>query len=385
MSKKYIVGVVIVIAVLLVNQFVIQYWLSKQTNDANAVNVSGRQRMLSQKINVEFYKVAYQNKSKSELKLLLAEWGASHRALLHGSQLLEVDPVEDTNVIASLLRLEKYLETADSLIQLNEEDFKANIALMNLNQQEFLGEMDLLVKQFEEIAEAKISQLIFIEVALFLLAILVVLLEIQYIYLPIQSKMRKASTLARKTEQTLKAIHHSSSEAVVFTDTNLIVQFGNHVSKNMTKMIFNRELQVGDHILDAVSKKRGIQLKAYYDRVLLGETIRYSSNFDSRFWEHTIFPVTNSQGDILGLSHNAKEITDIIRFRNKLIIQTEQLEQILWCQSHEVREPLTAILGIANLMKETEGYDEKYIEYLVESARKLDLALRAVSKMSQAS
>ena len=78
MTKKYIYGIILTVGLLFLNQLFIQYWLHKKKDDAKIINIAGRQRMLSQRINLEFYKTPNNPNQNQQLKNLIHEWQIAH-------------------------------------------------------------------------------------------------------------------------------------------------------------------------------------------------------------------------------------------------------------------------------------------------------------------
>jgi len=65
--------------------------------------------------------------------------------------------------------------------------------------------------------------------------------------------------------------------------------------------------------------------------------------------------------------------------------QNEQLKKISWIQSHEVRAPLSSILGLVELIKENQDtpYNADVIDMLVKAAQNLDEVVRNITKQAQ--
>jgi len=79
-KKKYVYSALFLALLIIINQIIIQYLLFQKRQDANVINIAGRQRMLSQKVNLMVYKV-YENNNydtKNELMLVFKEWKKSH-------------------------------------------------------------------------------------------------------------------------------------------------------------------------------------------------------------------------------------------------------------------------------------------------------------------
>ncbi len=69
-TKKYLAGLTIAVIVLLINQLYIQYQIQSISEDAYIINIAGKQRMLSQRISLEFHKIVSNNASNTVLKEL---------------------------------------------------------------------------------------------------------------------------------------------------------------------------------------------------------------------------------------------------------------------------------------------------------------------------
>ena len=54
--NHFIRGAIITVLLIVLNQALIQFWLYQKRQDARLINVAGRQRMLSQRISLEFHR-----------------------------------------------------------------------------------------------------------------------------------------------------------------------------------------------------------------------------------------------------------------------------------------------------------------------------------------
>lgn len=92
------------------------------------------------------------------------------------------------------------------------------------------------------------------------------------------------------------------------------------------------------------------------------------------FWEDvTISPVRNESGEIVNFLGIKNDITQQKK-------TDEKLRKIAWNQSHQVRGPLTDILGIINVIKLDIGIEEKIelLNHLEKVALQLDQAIHKV-------
>ena len=142
MNKRYILGVIITVFALTLNQAFIQYWLRKKENDAEILNISGKQRMLSQKINVLLYQNTHPKDVSELLNKIFIQWKETHQKL---KKHLENKSSNDSKIIFSKLQaLDKNIGFVESL--LNKKNLsKDELNIIYLNQQDFLQQMDKIV------------------------------------------------------------------------------------------------------------------------------------------------------------------------------------------------------------------------------------------------
>lgn len=204
MNIRYVIGIVIAIIVLSSNQIFIQYSLSQKKYDAAKINIAGKQRMLSQKIDAEFYKIDSQLKTPDDLSIMHAEWLASHQYLL-----LEESKNKKRNKIES--QIFEHLNELSPNIEYIEQQIKVigirdlHLSEISKNQSEFLQKMDETVKLYETYADNKLQRIIWIEYYLFFLSLLVLILEVIFIYVPIERLLKKANNKVKQKNTDLEA------------------------------------------------------------------------------------------------------------------------------------------------------------------------------------
>ncbi|WP_075341593.1 ATP-binding protein [Tenacibaculum agarivorans] len=202
MNKRYIIGICITILVLGINQVFIQYWLKQKKTDANTINVAGKQRMLSQRIANEFYVIAREAKSSVFLESLFNQWTSAHDLLIFRTGNNSVVSKEGKNVSDQLKKLDPYIEfirNQKELVGISKADLKA----ITQNQNQFLSEMDAIVEILENSSDKKLSFIVQIEYLLFFLALLILILEVYFIYRPIEKKMKAASLVLEDKNEKL--------------------------------------------------------------------------------------------------------------------------------------------------------------------------------------
>src|SRR5690606_23913231 len=145
---------------ILLNQVLVQNFISDQENDSRVVNISGRQRMLSQQISKcalilgTSTSPKQRGQSLRELQSALQEWTDAHQGLQQGSKTWRING-DNSKKIDELfkpvsLHHQKIVDAAEAIIQklaqntnLPPEDIQAEIDTITTYEAVFLRDMDL--------------------------------------------------------------------------------------------------------------------------------------------------------------------------------------------------------------------------------------------------
>ncbi|MEM6722051.1 MAG: ATP-binding protein [Bacteroidota bacterium] len=205
MNSKYIIGIAIAVLVLTANQLFIQYSLSQKKYDAQKINIAGKQRMLSQKIDAEFYKIYHEGNSTEELDKTFQEWETAHQYLLQ-------EEINSKNDNAIKGQIKKSLEALNPMFAFikQQKQYLGNAAInltdISKNQQVFLKKMDDIVKLYENDSDKKLSSIVMIEYSLYFLSLLIIILEVIYIYVPIEKLLKNANKEISDKNAELKSV-----------------------------------------------------------------------------------------------------------------------------------------------------------------------------------
>lgn len=95
---------------------------------------------------------------------------------------------------------------------------------------------------------------------------------------------------------------------------------------------------------------------------------------------HAIVKKSN-EGKVIRLIGTNRNISDDIAVQEKLKTQNKVLRDIAFIQSHEVRRPLANILGVIEVLNNSNSVHNKEIfDHLIESANELDMQIRSIVK-----
>lgn len=198
--------------------------------------------------------------------------------------------------------------------------------------------------------------------------------------------VEKQNQKLKDTETKLKALLNSTTEIHCLIDNNFkVLSFNQRASEEASKML-KKTLQVGNNVLDYVGDDWKENTEKLLKSVLEGQIhifereLEFSEN--QRYWYNIeIHPVINYEDKIVGIAINANEITE--QKKNLLFIQeqNDKLIQIAWVNSHDIRRPLASLLGLINLMDETNPTPKEIVEIsqlIKESAKELDYIIHKV-------
>lgn len=205
---------------IIISQILIQNAISSQQDDARIINVAGRQRMLSQKIS----KVILQLRDSSdnhteqliELKNALDLWTGSHNALQFGDSEMgfaELPSLTIQNMFQSISKDYEAMKTsAQWLIENQEQSDSIDFFISKILDHEnaFLVGMNKIVFQYDEEARKKVKNLKSQELYLFVLSLLIIILELIFIFVPlakrINTTMKEMADAEMKTNKMNKEI-----------------------------------------------------------------------------------------------------------------------------------------------------------------------------------
>lgn len=97
---------------------------------------------------------------------------------------------------------------------------------------------------------------------------------------------------------------------------------------------------------------------------------------------YTIFDQDGQPVRMIGAMQNIDEQK---RYEQKLLSQNEQLKEIAWINSHQVRRPLSNILGLINLIRDSADLEEDIMELmnlLAVSSKELDDAVILINRQT---
>lgn len=232
-----------VLALTLVALFSTGAWVSlklvidAQDSTAALVNVSGRQRMLSQRLAMLAHEmVRSPTTTESDFKAALALMERSHQGLTQGDEALKLPPTMSATVRAlyhgptgSLdAEVSQYLQQAKAWLAVPDaqrtSDHPALLAMVTTARGPLLPNLDRMVGQYQQEGEAAVAQVRRVETSIWLATMLLLVLEALLIFHPIVSHVKRVLAKLQASKAELLAHQATLSQAVADRTADLAEQ-----------------------------------------------------------------------------------------------------------------------------------------------------------------
>lgn len=245
------------------SQFFIQRFLSNQINDSKIINISGRQRMLSQKIAKDILLITTikdkeSNKFIDDLRLSMILFEDSHKFLKHYADSLYTTDRSYKTIHTQFKDLQPYYLKLQSLgaktlnhVDTNEKILPLRDELLSeiqLAESSFLKIMNQIVFDFDSKAKAKVTTLKRIEYVLFIIIIVILILEFLILFRPLAiSTNRTIRELTASKEQADESAEHLEELRKIQEEN--IQELLSHIKAIDKTLLYARVHQNGDVIL----------------------------------------------------------------------------------------------------------------------------------------
>jgi diguanylate cyclase (GGDEF)-like protein len=211
LRHRYILALSIIALLIILSQIFIQLTMAKNNDDGRVINISGRQRMLSQKITKLSLQILAAP-SAAERAVLAADlqaatglWAKSHDGLLQGSTELGLYGRNSAATLAIYDQIEKpfraILESARELARKAipgakgevppETEIRALVSTIERNEGAFLSGMNAITFQYDKETKDRVGFISLLEYILLGITCLTLSLEAALIFLPAERQIHR--------------------------------------------------------------------------------------------------------------------------------------------------------------------------------------------------
>ncbi|TAE65960.1 MAG: hypothetical protein EAZ85_16210 [Bacteroidetes bacterium] len=285
---SYVIALSLVALIALVSQLIIRNALQNQENDANIVNVSGRQRLLSQQIAknssllIFFETKAELQKCIDELKSGVDKFETQYKGLINGNPDLKLSGNNSPKILKMFGDLDQYytpiLKTTKEIIK--PENRENQLRLKNLvkiileNEKPFLKGMNEIVDRFALEAKQKINNLKNIELILMFITFITLFAEAFLIFRPVFKKVIFYIDDLRATYEEVLALSEELRQIneELFANNDALEQSKHLIEKQKKDIEINSQ-----NVMDSINYAQRIQ------SAIMVEQSNVIKNFKSAF------------------------------------------------------------------------------------------------------
>lgn len=265
LTIQYLMFLGVLTLAIVASQILIQRTISDSRTDSRIINISGRQRMLSQKITKSALKLPLSkskeefNRTKSELTDAARLWTDSHQALKYGNERLDVSKMNESVFLARLFtQIQPYFQSITEAVieldQFNYDELEADaippqmeeaIQAISDHEKDFLKLMNDITFEYDRIASEKVEKLSTSEYYLLAGTLLLILLEAFFIFRPmVKTSKRKDHVISEfndYVQQSISALGQTHQEKEladnIIAEANEKIEALSTVNNNLRKRI----------------------------------------------------------------------------------------------------------------------------------------------------
>jgi hypothetical protein len=188
---------------------------------------------------------------------------------------------------------------------------------------------------------------------------------------------------AKEAETKLRSFFESGNSCHLLIGKELeVIAF----NKNMAEFIertYAVKLYAGIKVSEVLSGPALERFVDEFNTALNGTALRYERKVtyptETIWWAIVFDPGYNDEGEIIGISYNAYDITERILHEQQIVDQNNSLKNIAHIQSHDLRRPVASILGFMEIFKSNSyqaSQDE--LQLLEHATKELDERIRNI-------
>ncbi len=201
--KWYLLALSAIALTIIVAQILIQQHLNSQLDDSRVINVAGRQRAYSQKLVKEALLLhsgnlegASREELLNDLRSTLYIWRTSHEGLQNGNDSIGLPKEKNELILQHFKELTPHHDAMVEAVEtmLGQQDASTNpdeLGILLKNEGPFLEKMDVIVNTYDSISKEQLQQLKTKEYLLLAFALLILVLEVLFIFRPLSIQIKE--------------------------------------------------------------------------------------------------------------------------------------------------------------------------------------------------
>jgi PAS domain S-box-containing protein len=198
------------------------------------------------------------------------------------------------------------------------------------------------------------------------------------------TEQKKIQQKISNDERSLRAIINNTTDIIWSVDRhNNIISANDAFWKRVASLTGKTDGTINEADFD---KDRFLNWQGYFKRAFEGEAYKIvlEDVYDGKeiFEEVSFNPIRDINDEIIGISCFSRDITTQHLYLKRIEKQNAKFKEIAWLQSHEVRAPLSNIMGLAALFNFEDASDPDNAEIMrmiSEASTRLDEIIKKIN------
>ena len=354
LTKRYVIALTFIAVFIVLSNAISQKIINANHEYGKIINISGKQRMLSQKlINIASeYFITKDIKKKTELQKLISMMERDHKFLLSQKLTPKLKNLYEKYLNS---KLNLYLQNFKNILRTDDIKY---LHKAQSNSGELLLYLNKIVKEYETCARKEFDKLSVYETYLMYIALFVLLLEALFIFRPAVQQIDKMTQAIQDEKEYEETVIESSNNAIIAIDwTGKITTYNKKAQEifgwSKEDMLGTRELL--RIIPPKYRDKHTIASQKYLQTGKSSGALGKSIELEGLKKDGTVFPITISFGSkykpknaivvasIIDISEKKEQEFALIQ-QSKMASMGEMISNI----AHQWRQPLSIISTIAS-------------------------------------
>ncbi len=355
LTKRYIPAVILIALFVIGTNILSHKMIVSNEENGKIINISGKQRMLSQKLVIvasNFLKKS-NNQNKVILEKTMSEVRDAHKYLSTKVFNQELDDIY--NKYSLSMNLKNYLYLFEQI--LNKKDMNS-LKSARANASTVLIQLDSAVKLYEKYSTQQLTILSKYELYLMIATLIMLLLEIIFIFKPAAKKIDEHTEFLILKEEYEETIIESNNSAIIAIDWTSMITTYNKKAEEIFG--WTKEEMIGTrNLLNIIPPKyKDLHTEAHKNYIDTGKScgaIDHTLELEGITKDGLIFPIQISFGSkwkvkgaivvasIIDISKEKEQASMLIQ-QSKMASMGEMIANI----AHQWRQPLSAISSSAS-------------------------------------
>ena len=381
---RYILALSIIAILIILSQIFIQLTIARNDDDSRVINISGRQRMLSQRIAklgrqildapTEAARVSLAADLETSAKL----WEKSHDGLLKGDAELGLYGHNSAATLVVFGQIEEHfrtiLDAAHELAHqpLPQQEIRALVDRIEQNEGVFLAGMNAITFQYDKETRGRVGSISLLEYILLGVICLVLSLEVAFIFLPAERQIHRYVNDLKKefysrehSEMKLRKLTRAveqSPASIVITDLNGRIEYANSAFARITG--YSSEESIGKTTrilkteLTAPGTHRHLWETITAGKEWHGEFVNRKKDGSLYYESAIISPITDMDGTIIEYLAVKEDITERKRSEEALNRAFRENRELLRELQHRAKNSFNMISSMIHLASGEGGSPE---------------------------